>query len=173
MRHLESGGPQQEEPRPVPVYDPQPHPDEKILVVWLGHQHIWARNGRLHADRQSTLNCPARITRRTRQQLSRWGRPFASSTSLNKLGMVTAPSDCAGCVRDGQQRRRVWAGVVGVGLVLCRLAEWGTKTRGMQSPCRGPGLRYAGNGESLDWAVHRRRDRVVQSRCHSRVRTKP
>ncbi len=38
-----------------PFYDPQRHPDEKILAVWLHRQRTWARKGRLRPDRQETL----------------------------------------------------------------------------------------------------------------------
>ncbi|MEG9249980.1 helicase associated domain-containing protein [Arthrobacter sp. Soc17.1.1.1] len=39
-----------------PFYDPQRHPDEKILAVWLGRQRTWDRKGRLRADRRETLS---------------------------------------------------------------------------------------------------------------------
>ncbi|MHA7241396.1 helicase associated domain-containing protein [Arthrobacter sp. TMS1-12-1] len=38
-----------------PFYDPQRHPDEKILAVWLHRQRTWWRKGRLRPDRQETL----------------------------------------------------------------------------------------------------------------------
>ncbi|WP_104181667.1 helicase associated domain-containing protein [Arthrobacter sp. B0490] len=47
-----------------PIYDPQRHPDEKVLAVWLGRQRTWQRNGRLRADRQKILD----------QVLSGWDR---------------------------------------------------------------------------------------------------
>ncbi|MEG9250126.1 helicase associated domain-containing protein [Arthrobacter sp. Soc17.1.1.1] len=47
-----------------PVYDPQRHPGEKVLAVWLGRQRTWLRKGRLRADRQEILH----------QVLSGWDR---------------------------------------------------------------------------------------------------
>jgi hypothetical protein len=40
----------------LPFYDPQRHPDEKVLAVWLGRQRTWQRKRRLRADRQETLD---------------------------------------------------------------------------------------------------------------------
>ncbi|MHA7192008.1 helicase associated domain-containing protein [Arthrobacter sp. MDT2-16] len=39
-----------------PVYDPQRHPDEKVLAVWLGRQRTWHRRGRIRGDRQEQLS---------------------------------------------------------------------------------------------------------------------
>jgi hypothetical protein len=47
-----------------PFYDPQRHPEEKVLAVWLGRQRTWKRKGLLRADRQEILD----------QVLSGWDR---------------------------------------------------------------------------------------------------
>ncbi|WP_181033694.1 helicase associated domain-containing protein [Arthrobacter sp. SX1312] len=38
-----------------PIYDPQRHPGEKVLAVWLGRQRTWQRKGTRRPDRQETL----------------------------------------------------------------------------------------------------------------------
>ncbi len=40
----------------LPIYDPQRHPDEKVLAVWLQRQRTWLRKNRLRADRQRLLD---------------------------------------------------------------------------------------------------------------------
>jgi hypothetical protein len=39
-----------------PVYAPDACADEKVLAVWLQHQRLWSRRGRLRADRRSHLD---------------------------------------------------------------------------------------------------------------------
>ncbi len=67
-RRLEQVQQFREEAGRFPVYDPQRHPDEKVLAVWLGRQRTWQRKGRLRTDRQETLT----------QLLPHWDAPATS-----------------------------------------------------------------------------------------------
>ncbi|MHA7280244.1 helicase associated domain-containing protein [Arthrobacter sp. MDT2-2] len=56
-----------------PYYDPDRHPGEKVLGVWLGRQRTWWRKGRLRADRQERLD----------RVLPGWNASTASRTTGN------------------------------------------------------------------------------------------
>ena len=40
----------------LPIYDPQRHPDEKVLAVWLQRQRTWLRAGKLRSARHVQLD---------------------------------------------------------------------------------------------------------------------
>ncbi|MEG9247853.1 helicase associated domain-containing protein [Arthrobacter sp. Soc17.1.1.1] len=65
VRRLEQVQRFRDETGRFPVYDPQRHPEEKILAVWLGRQRTWLRKGRLRTDRQDALG----------EMLPGWDRP--------------------------------------------------------------------------------------------------
>jgi hypothetical protein len=73
-----------------PYYDPDRHPDEKILAVWLGRQRTWWRKGRLRADRQKRLD----------GVLPGWNASTASRTTGRDIS-DTGMSDTAAIMGSG------------------------------------------------------------------------
>jgi hypothetical protein len=77
-----------------PIYDPQRHPDEKILAIWLGRQRTWQRKGRLRADRQETLD----------QVVPGWNRSRSDVPAPASGLQITANSSALGSISQRSVR---------------------------------------------------------------------
>ncbi|MFJ6003393.1 helicase associated domain-containing protein [Arthrobacter sp. NPDC092385] len=75
-----------------PYYDPDRHPDEKVLAVWLGRQRTWWWKGQLRADRQESLD----------RVLPGWNACTASRTTGNGMS-DTGMSDTTATTGSGFQ----------------------------------------------------------------------